>query len=125
MGFEGAPDGLVRFSSAKQPTKGSGTAPGMGIKFFRDGRPSANFVAMYSLDGQTSEETDFFQHDWNNHVPNSGNFGLQLIAKKFWQASYCPLMVGLSDLSSDDSDGSHGVFPFKLKFRGLISSQCH
>jgi len=121
--FEGAHHGLIRLSSAKEPTKGGGVAPGMGIKFFRDGRPSANFVAMYGLDGQPSEDTDFFQHDWSNHVPTSNNFGLKIVAAKFWQASYCPLMVGLSDLSTD-ADGKPGVFPFKLNFRSLISSQC-
>eukprot|EP00933_Yihiella_yeosuensis_P064832 TRINITY_DN6836_c2_g2_i2.p1 TRINITY_DN6836_c2_g2~~TRINITY_DN6836_c2_g2_i2.p1 ORF type:complete len:403 (+),score=80.58 TRINITY_DN6836_c2_g2_i2:60-1268(+) len=121
--FQGAEHGLIRFSSAKQPVKGGGVAPGMGIKFFRDGRPSANFVAMYSLDGQASEDTDFFQHDWNNHVPLTDNFGLKIIAAKFWQASYCPLMVGLSDLSTD-ANGKPGVFPFKLNFHSLVSRQC-
>lgn len=120
--FEGAEHGVLRLSSAKDPSSG-GTAPGMGIKFFRDGRPSANFVAMYSLDGQPCSDTDFFQHDWNNHIALTDNFGLKIIAAKFWQASYCPLMVGLSDLARS-ADGQQNAFPFKLNFHSLVKSDC-
>jgi len=119
--FKGAEHGIIRMSSAKAPS--SRIAPGMGIKFFRDGRPSANFVAMYSLDGQACSETNFFAHEWKNHIENSDNFGLKLIAAKFWQASYCPLMVGLSDLASG-ADGSVGAFPFQLSFHALVASEC-
>eukprot|EP00928_Gymnodinium_smaydae_P055383 TRINITY_DN38943_c0_g1_i1.p1 TRINITY_DN38943_c0_g1~~TRINITY_DN38943_c0_g1_i1.p1 ORF type:complete len:410 (-),score=70.34 TRINITY_DN38943_c0_g1_i1:244-1473(-) len=121
--FQGAEHGVIRFSSAKEPTKNGGTTPGMALKFLRDGRPSANFVAMYSLDGQPATDTNFFAHDWSNHIHLTNNFGLKLIAKKFWQASYCPLMVGLSDLSSDSS-GKAGKFPFRLDFHALVESDC-
>jgi len=99
------------------------------VKFFRDGRPSANFVAMYSLDGQPCTDKDFFQHDWSNHITPTDNFGLKLIAAKFWQASYCPLMVGVSDLSSTAETrkypvGSHGKYPFQLIFHPLVSAEC-
>jgi hypothetical protein len=120
--FQGAEYGIIRFSSAKEPGDG-GVAPGMGVKFFRDGRPSANFVAMFSLDGQPCSDTDFFTHDWSNHIANTDNFGLKLIAAKFWQASYCPLMVGLSDLASEQ-DGSQGSFPFQLSFHALVNVDC-
>lgn len=120
--FQGADYGIIRFSSAKKPSKG-GVAPGMGIKFFRDGRPSANFVAMYGLDGQPCSDSSFFAHDWSNHIAATDNFGLKLIAAKFWQASYCPLMVGLSDLASG-SDGSQGNFPFRLHFHPLVDVDC-
>lgn len=120
--FQGAEYGIIRFSSAKAPDS-SGVTPGMGVKFFRDGRPSANFVAMYSLDGQPASDTDFFAHPWTNHIPTTSNFGLKLIAAKFWQASFCPLQVGLSDLSSDDQ-GNAGVFPYMLTFVPLVKSEC-
>lgn len=120
--FRGAEHGIIRFSSAKKPDS-SGTAPGMGVKFFRDGRPSANFVAMYSLDGQPCSTTDFFANDWSNHINLTDNFGLKIIAAKFWQASYCPLQVGLSDLASDEN-GNIGTFPFKLNFHALLASEC-
>jgi len=123
--FEGATSGLVRFSSAKEPGKG-GYTPGMGMKFLRDGRESANFVAMYTLDGQTCNETNFFEHEWSNHIPLTDNFGLQIVAAKFWQASYCPLMVGLSDMASTSPDelAAPGTFPFQLIFKPLAVSQC-
>lgn len=121
--FKGAEHGIVRFSSAKQPDS-SGVTPGMGVKFFRDGRPSANFVAMYSLDGQPCSDGDFFAHQWSNHIGLTDNFGLKLIAAKFWQASYCPIMVGISDLASDSSGAGQSKFPFQLQFRALVSSAC-
>jgi hypothetical protein len=123
--FEGAEHGLVRFSSAKEPGDG-GFTPGMGIKFLRDGRPSANFVAMYTLDGQTCDENNFFQHEWSNHIPLTDNFGLKIIAAKFWQASYCPLMVGISDLASADykQPAPAGTFPWQLIFAPKASSGC-
>ena len=50
--FEGADYGIVRLSIAKPTTKMTKeSAPGMGLKFLRDGRDSANLVAMYSVDG--------------------------------------------------------------------------
>jgi len=123
--FKGAEHGMIRFSSAKNPSS-DGVTPGMGLKFFRDGRRSANFVSMYSLDGQPCSDTDFFQHDWSNHIPMTDNFGLKIIAAKFWQVSNCPLQVGLSDVASD-ADGvapARGSFPYELKFKAAVSSEC-
>jgi hypothetical protein len=120
--FQGAEHGIIRLSSAKSPSS-DGFAPGMGIKFFRDGRPSANFVAMYSLDGQPCTDKDFFTHDWHNHIALTNNFGLKIIAAKFWQASFCPLQVGISDLASS-GHGESGKFPYKLTFHALVSSDC-
>lgn len=123
--FQGTETGIVRFSSAKQPGKG-GFAPGMGMKFLRDGRESANFVAMYTLDGQSCGESNFFEHEWSNHIPWTDNFGLQIIAAKFWQASNCPLMVGLSDLATETADApaAPGSFPFQLFFSPKYRSDC-
>lgn len=120
--FQGAEHGIIRFSSAKAPDS-SGVTPGMGVKFFRDGRPSANFVAMYSLDGQPCSDNNFFAHPWKNHISLTDNFGLKLIAAKFWQASYCPLQVGLSDLSSN-GQGNATKFPYQLTFLPLVKSEC-
>ena len=50
--FTGATKGVVRFSLAKEPLPPAlNTAPGMGLKFLRDGVDSANLVAMYGVDG--------------------------------------------------------------------------
>lgn len=48
--FKGADKGIIRLSSAVKPTKAK-LAPGMGLKFLRDGVDSANLVAMYDVDG--------------------------------------------------------------------------
>ena len=60
-----------RLSLALEPdTEKLNTAPGMGLKFLRDGVDSANLVAMYSVDGQ--ESWNFFKNDFSNHIPESG-----------------------------------------------------
>jgi len=62
--FQGSDYGIIRLSSAAKPTKsGQPLAPGMGLKFFRDGMDSSNLVSMFSLDGQQGE-WDFFAHDF-------------------------------------------------------------
>mmetsp|Transcript_9941 Transcript_9941/g.31559 ORF Transcript_9941/g.31559 Transcript_9941/m.31559 type:complete len:296 (-) Transcript_9941:24-911(-) len=117
----GAQHGLIRFSSANYPGYvATGFTPGFGLKLFRDGRQSANLFAMPSLDSQSCfSSNNFFDRDFTTHVPTIGNFvahpqnmGLALIARKFWQASYCPLMVGLSDFA----DGSKNT-PYMLKMK--------
>lgn len=65
--FQGADFGLIRLSSAIQPTGSYALAPGMGLKFLRNGMDSANLVSMYSVEGQPGE-TDFFAHDFNTHI---------------------------------------------------------
>ena len=50
--FKGADTGFVRFSTAGPvDTSGPSMIPGMGVKLLRDGIDSANFPAMYSVDG--------------------------------------------------------------------------
>merc|ERR1711939_126920 len=70
--FTGADYGLIRFSSATAPSSSSGYTPGAGIKFFRDGIPSANFVAMPTLNAQSCSESNFFTHTFTNH-PGGGS----------------------------------------------------
>jgi len=50
--FHGADTGYIRMSvAAPVDTKTPNMKPGMGVKLLRDGADSANFVAMYSVDG--------------------------------------------------------------------------
>ena len=57
-----------RLSLALEPdTRRMTTAPGMGLKFSRDGVHSANLVAMFSVGGQ--ESWNFFKNDFSNHIP--------------------------------------------------------
>lgn len=115
----GSEHGFVRFSSAAEPGS-SGFTPGIGLKLLRDGRTSSNFVAMPGLDGQPCEESNFFSRDFTTHIKASTSFALKLVAAKFWQASYCPLMVGTSDFA----DGQKGKFPFELVLRPAVKVEC-
>lgn len=50
--FTGSDYGYVRMSiAAPTDTKTPNLKPGMGVKLLRDGVDSANFVAMYGVDG--------------------------------------------------------------------------
>ena len=94
--FEGADHGIVRLSAAAEPnTKVKELAPGMGLKFLRDGMDSASLVAMYSVDGQPS--WNFFLNDFSNHIPNITSLSLQAVGKKFSTATPWIQTVGLSD----------------------------
>lgn len=55
-------------------------------------------MAMPSLEGQS--EMNPFLKDFSNHVPKPTSIALQILAKKFEQASNCPLQLGLSDCAT-------------------------
>jgi len=115
--FEGASQGIARFSLAKEPSTSSrATAPGMGLKLLRDGIDSANLVAMYSVDGQDS--WNFFKNDFTNHV---GPGGLELVPLeiKFSEATNYISEVALSDFAQYGESGvqiAEPKFPFMLRF---------
>jgi len=115
--FEGASQGIVRFSLAKEPdTSALNTAPGMGLKMLRNGMDSANLVAMYSVDGQ--ESWNFFKNDFKNHVP-PGSPLLVPLELKFSEATKYVSQCGLSDWSFHGEDGeavASPVFPYLLRF---------
>ena len=74
--FRGADTGYVRLSeAAPTDTKTPNLKPGMGVKLLRDGADSANFVAMYSVDGQPT--LNFFANDFSNHIPASTSLSLK------------------------------------------------
>merc|ERR1711953_465071 len=116
--FTGATKGIVRFSLAKEPSPPAlNTAPGMGLKFLRDGMDSANLVAMYSVDGQ--ESWNFFKNDFVNHVP-PGGLALLPLEQKFSEATNFVQQVGLSEFSKYGENGQEAadvLFPFMLTFK--------
>jgi len=117
--FKGADYGYIRHSSAVAPDDEIIT-PGIGVKFFRDGMDSANFVSMYLLTGQTS--FNFFAHDHTNHVPDlpsTASIKFKLLKQVFLKASDWPTFVGLSDFAQYDQNGNEidePRFPFRLIF---------
>lgn len=91
----------------------------------RNGVPSANFVAMPSLDGQRSK--NFFDSTFTNHPKKPTSFLLKIVSQKFTQASNCPIMVGLNDCATYDSSGnqeSNIVFPYEVLFKPTTAASC-
>lgn len=116
--FTGSDHGVVRLSAAAEPSpKVQELAPGMGLKFLRDGIDSASLVAMYSVDGQPS--FNFFKNDFNNHIPTVTSKSLIPVATKFSTVTNYVQSVGLSDWAQHDQTGAkvaNPVFPFSLRF---------
>ena len=118
--FEGAGQGIVRFSLAKEPdTSSNSTTPGMGLKFFRDRMDSANLVAMYSVNGQNS--WNFFKNDFTTHI-GTGSTALIPLGIKFSQATNNIQQVALSDFAKYGEAGKQIAdqqFPFMLRFHPI------
>ena len=115
--FKGGDTGYVRMSSAAPvDTKTPNMKPGMGVKFLRDGADSANFVAMYGVDGQ--ESLNFFEHDWSNHIPSVSSASLIPLALRFKTQTEYIQTVGLSEMASitQEGDAEDPVFPWSLRF---------
>jgi len=116
--FKGAQHGLVRLSLALEPdTEELNTAPGMGLKFLRDGVDSANLVAMYSVDGQ--ESWNFFKNDFSNHIPEISFAKKATLGLKFATATRNIRQVGISDWGKYGENGvetANPSFPYRLRF---------
>jgi len=117
--FTGATNGFVRFSLAKEPAPPAlETAPGLGLKFLRDGIDSANLVAMYSVNGQ--ESWNFFKNDFTTHI---GPGGLELLPLqvKFSEATNYVQYSALSNWGQYGEDGvevtDSMLFPYMLRFK--------
>ena len=55
----------------REPSSEQRLIPSMAIKVLRDHMPSANVVAMYSLDGNPKNNWNFFAKDFTNHLSTS------------------------------------------------------
>jgi hypothetical protein len=120
--FKGADQGLIRLSSAAAPTADSKSplAPGMGLKFLRDGIDSANLVSMWSVAGQPND-WNFFSNTFFNHIAGApaDRPDLGALSAKFATATDHIQQVGLSDFAMFDQSGakvSKLAFPFALEF---------
>jgi len=84
--FKGGDAGYVRFSTAAPVSaETKNMKPGMGVKLLRDGRDSANLVAMFSADSQ--ESLNFFANDWSNHLAAPKSLMFQPLVSRFSTAS--------------------------------------
>ncbi|KAI3636662.1 hypothetical protein MIR68_005351 [Amoeboaphelidium protococcarum] len=110
----GAQYGLLRFSSGTKPSQSS-ILPAAAVKLFRDNIKSANFMAMFTLDGQ--ESLNFFKNNFTSHVPIPKSAALKLLVAKFKQGSNLARCLGLSDLATFDQGGKRvdePMFPFEV-----------
>lgn len=70
--FRGAKHGIMRISDTTKTTpEVSKTNPGHGVKFFRDGMYSANWLAMFHFDGHKS--FNFFKNRWTTILREPNN----------------------------------------------------
>jgi len=121
---------LVRLSVAKEPNVKKTTAeealnnfiPGMSLKCLRNGKPSANLQAMFSVGGQPS--WNFFENNFSNLIPfpdlETVNESGKLLAGKFTTVSPFVGNVGLKDLAAVDEKGVEVMaanYPFQLIFK--------
>lgn len=121
---DGSKKSFMRISLAVPPESDK-CVPGLALKFLRDGRPSENIMAMYSLNGQS--DADIFAHDFTTVVPDPGfSFKVWLLEKRF-QAGLDTLGKGdlntkafsLDEMAKAGSRGQIHVpkAPFMLIFR--------
>ena len=115
--FRGASNGIMRISETfKTVPQKSKTIPGHAVKFLRDGMYSANFVAMFSFDGQNS--FNFFKNRWTTILREPNNMCAQVtIGKQL--ASVTDHMGGTSimDLGEFDQYGNkeeNPNWPFQM-----------
>ena len=102
--FKGADYGLCRLSSAAKPTSTQPLAPGLSLKFLRDGQPASDVVALYSVDG-TPGDWNFFSKDFRNHIEAPTGAALKVLAAKFASYTNFSQEVGLSNFSNYDQYG--------------------
>jgi hypothetical protein len=122
--FEGADFGFCRLSSAAKPTDSQPLAPGISLKFLRNGKSSSDVVALYSVNG-TPGDWNFFSKDLSNHIGAAEGTALHALAYKFSSITNHIQEVGLSNYSNYNQDGQEtaNVFPFKLRFHPHASVQ--
>ena len=113
---KGESRGLIRLSPAFPPTEDNPILPGAGVKFFRTGRSSANFVAVFRF--RSLSTNNFFSVPLSNN-PGDAYVDSNLALQKFCQVTNCTKIVGLSDICKYDQEGNEAkknVFPFKVSF---------
>jgi len=109
--FKGCKNAIMRISDTTKSTPEiPKTVPGFGVKFLRDGMSSANMLAMFSFDGQTS--FNFFKNRWTTILREFNNeCARQTIAKQL--ATVTPHIGGTSvmELSQFDEYGYEEPYP--------------
>ena len=93
----GCTNGLIRLSSAVEPSASQMVAPGMGLKCLRDNMDSANLVSMFSVEGNPKDDWNFFSQDFKNHITAANSTATKALSAKFATETSFIQEVGLSD----------------------------
>lgn len=115
----GEAHGLIRLGSGVPIDEKSGVFTGGGVKFFRTGRSSANFVILNKFGPMADNIYNFFAVSLSNHVQDDIAPALIPLVTKSCEASSCPTKVGISDVCRYDQEGNEAekvVFPFKVNY---------
>ena len=115
--FRGAKHAIQRISeTVKTVPHISKTVPGHGMKFLRDGMYSANWVAMFSFDGQTS--FNFFKNRWTTILREPNNIcARQTIGKHLATVTDHIGATSVMDLAMWDQYGveeAHPHWPYQI-----------
>lgn len=113
---------MLRLSSGATKPSDTGFSPGLSLKVFRDGRPSANMFGLYSLRGQTGFNQ--FKHTLCSKFAAVEGMSLteRLQASAFDKVSNYRLSVGTSDWAHDGQNIDNAKFPFVLCFRPSVNN---
>ena len=106
--YQGVTYGMARLSLATKPSA-TNTVPGIAVKFLVDGKPSLNFVAMYSLNGQPSY--NFFANEFSTFVELPSSGPLKILGAAFGTATKEPSKVDSAFLGNINQDGSSVASP--------------
>lgn len=109
--------GLARASLAADPAV-IGYTPGLAVKLFIDGVPSANIHVMSSLNGQ-GKNHNYFEHYFTNILPEPTGLLLQSLRAWFSTATRVPTRLRVHHLVHYNADGSKtnsGRAPYQLYF---------
>ncbi|MBF0442042.1 MAG: hypothetical protein HQK54_09070 [Oligoflexales bacterium] len=100
--FKGARYGIVRLSLAVKPNVV--ILPGAAFKFFVDGKPSKNFMAMNSLTGQLSY--NFFEKEFSNVLPDMSGPLFAPLKNVFGAVTKSPNKVSVAHLAGVNENGT-------------------
>jgi len=116
---EGSQYGLIRLGGTIPAIETFNFIPGLGIKFFRDGSPSADVVML--TDQVYQHNLNFFQEYQSNHIRKQrwNRPDLKFVQIKFATASKPSEMVGITDFAKSNSTGiplpaDEVVSPFRI-----------
>jgi len=83
--------------------KDSNFLPGMGIKWYRDGKHSANLQAMPGF--KPTEDPNFFKNNFSNHIKPIDDTAIKVLSHLFAKGSPWATTMGLLDWAQYDKSG--------------------